>query len=317
MAKNEDKKRINLEAERVKKLRSEIARLREAYHIKNDPSVTDDVYDSLNRELKELLKRNPELENINAKENRVAGKALEKFNKVKHQNRMLSLNDAFSYVELEEWEKRVQKLLLIPSLPFGEGRGGVYFCEVKFDGLAISLSYKNGKFVRGATRGDGFVGEDITENLRMINSIPLMLQEPFPEFIEVRGEALMSKKVLLKLNLENQKNGKTIFANTRNAAAGSLRQLDPRLVEERHLDFRAYDLDLGANLPLGSLSPKSQLLTHSAKHQYLRSLGFPVDKNEAICRNLEEVKTFIEKFEKIRPNFPFGTDGVVISVDEL
>ena len=228
---------------RIAKLRSEIARLRDAYHTQNTPNVTDDVYDSLTRELRELLKKYPEFENPNAPEHRVAGKPLPYFTKVRHKNRMLSLNDVFSEEEFYDWEKRIKKLLPPSSLP-GEGRGGEvkYFCEVKFDGLAVSLVYENGEFARGATRGDGFVGEDITRNLKTIHSIPLKLNKPFPKHLEVRGEALLSKKILAKLNLENQKKGKTLFANTRNAAAGSLRQLDPALAAERKLDFIAYDM---------------------------------------------------------------------------
>src|SRR3989338_7856161 len=160
MGKIEDHKRII-------KLRQEIARLRDAYHTENTPNVTDDVYDSLTRELRELLKKRPEFNDINAPENRIAGKPLDKFLKVKHQSRMLSLNDAFSYEELYDWEKRIKKLLQNSSSKLD------YFCEVKFDGLAVSLIYENGRFVRGATRGDGFLGEDITENLKMIESIPL------------------------------------------------------------------------------------------------------------------------------------------------
>jgi len=314
---------------RIKKLRNEIAVLRNLYHIENAPNATDEVYDSLSRELKELLKKYPKdhkLNDPNAKENRVAGKPLDKFVKVKHRIRMLSLNDVFSAEELDDWENRIKKLLPAFALPFGEGRGGVYFCEVKFDGLAISLIYENGKFARGVTRGDGFVGEDITENLKTIESIPLSLirrgargevNSKTPEYLEVRGEAIMSKKMLVKLNLVNEKAGKTIFANTRNAAAGSLRQLDPKLAAERKLDFFAYDIaEIKEAEPLlrGSAS---QLATHSGKHKYLKNLGFKVDGNDAICKNLKEVMDFIKKFEKIRPDFPYGTDGVVISVDNL
>lgn len=288
---------------RIKKLRSEIARLRDAYHTENSPSVTDDVYDSLTRELKELLRRYPEFNDIDAPENRVAGKVLDKFVKVRHQTRMLSLNDVFSYEELYDWEKRIRKLLP-PDL---QGRPLDYFCEAKFDGLAVSLIYKNGIFSRGATRGDGFVGEDITENLKTVHSIPLVLKTPYPEYLEVRGEAVMSKKTLEKLNLRNEEEGKTLFANTRNAAAGSLRQLDPKLAAERNLDFFAYDMIL----------PSYDQETHSEKHEYLKKLGFEVDKNEAVSENLEGVIDFIKKFEKIRLNFPYGTDGVVISVDNL
>ncbi|MCE9585465.1 NAD-dependent DNA ligase LigA [Candidatus Nomurabacteria bacterium] len=287
---------------RIQKLRLEIARLREEYHVKNTPNITDEVYDSLTRELKSLLKEYPKFMDINAPENRVAGKILEKFKKVKHQIRMLSLNDVFNQEELYDWEKRIKKLL-----PGNQKLN--YFCEVKFDGLAVSLIYEKGKFVRGATRGDGFVGEDITQNLKMIKSIPLSLHTPHPDYIEVRGEALMSKKTLKELNKKNESEGKTLFANTRNAAAGSLRQLDSNLAKERNLDFYAYDI--------ADISSGVVLKNHSDKHNFLKKLGFNVDQHDAICENLEEVISFIKKFEKIRPNFPYGTDGIVISVDDL
>jgi len=329
---------------RVKKLRAEIARLRNAYHVEDAPEVSDDVYDSLMRELREIFKKYPELEDLNAPENRVGGKPLDKFVKVKHKIRMLSLNDVFNEEELYDWEKRIKKLL------GSSARMLNYFCEVKFDGLAVSLIYENGVFVRGATRGDSFVGEDITENLKTIHSIPLFLtpsashlplsifpkmergRGEAPSYLEVRGEVVMSKKTLQKLNLINQKEGKTIFANTRNAAAGSMRQLDPKLAAERNLDFFAYDIAEMAAAQVknssallypagGTLREKNflsgQLLTHSDKHKYLKNLGFQIDEHEAVCKSLEEVISFIKKFEKIRPDFPYGTDGVVISVDDL
>jgi DNA ligase (NAD+) len=177
--------------------------------------------------------------------------------------------------------------------------------------------------------GDGLVGEDITENLKMINSIPIELRRPghpiskwasdvhFPKYLEVRGEALLSKKTLEKLNVQNKKEGKTLFANTRNAAAGSLRQLDPKLVQERNLDFVAYDMNLEALPPSGGKASKLELKNHSDKHTLLRNLGFKVESLEAKCKNLGEVENFIEKFSKVRESFPFGTDGVVISVNDL
>ncbi|MFH1201089.1 MAG: NAD-dependent DNA ligase LigA [bacterium] len=319
MDKNESEKRIQ-------KLRNEIARLRNAYHVENAPNATDDVYDSLTRELKELLKKYPELDDQNAPENRIAGKPLDKFVKVKHKTRMLSLNDVFSEEELYDWEKRIKKLL--PGISqgrslreFPKGPSLNYFCEVKFDGLAVSLIYENGKFTRGATRGDGFIGEDITQNLRTIKSIPLQLEfnlekgKRLPtstiKLLEVRGEVIMSKKILISLNKKNEKEGKSIFANTRNAAAGSMRQLDPKLSAERKLDFFAYDIAQWESYD-NDFFP-----LHSAEHEILEDLGFNVDKHEAKCESLEEVITFIKKFEKIRPNFLYGTDGVVISVNDL
>ncbi|MBI5139350.1 NAD-dependent DNA ligase LigA [Candidatus Nomurabacteria bacterium] len=309
--------------ERVKKLRSEIDRLRNLYHVKNAPNVTDEVYDSLTRELKEILAEYPEFDDPNSSINRVAGKPLDKFVKVEHKNRMLSLNDVFNFEELELWENRVKKLLSAGTV------GMQYFCEAKFDGLAVSLIYEEGSFVKGATRGDGYVGEDITENLKMINSIPLSLSKPYPKYIEIRGEAVMSKKTLIKLNLIQKKEGKVLFANTRNVAAGSLRQLDPKLVAERSLDFFAYDLFLEPSAQKnssaflhpsdGSFRGKNFFVptSHSDKHKFLRELGFQMDSHEAICKNLKEVEEFIKKFEKVRENFSYGTDGVVVSVDDL
>ena len=303
---------------RIKKLRHEIQRLRKAYHIENAPSVTDDVYESLIRELRALLSEYPEFEDANAPENRGAGKPLDKFVKVKHQVRMLSLNDVFSPEELYEWEKRITKF--IPKYHAGEFPIE-YFCELKLDGLAVSLIYQNGNFIKGATRGDGIIGEDITENLRMIKSIPLKLSWEDSEYgkqsvttinyLEVRGEVIMRKGVLKNLNKIQKKLGKSLFANTRNVAAGSLRQLDPGLVAERKLDFFAYDIvsrkiEGKENLPL----------THAEEHDFLRNvLHFNVDKHERICRNLKEAKKFIEEIKKIREKLDYGTDGVVISLN--
>ena len=290
-----------VEAEkRIKKLREEIAQMRYAYHVENAPGVTDEVYDSLSRELRTLLEKYPEFEDPNAPENRVGGRPLDKFVKVRHTVRMLSLNDAFDVEELHDWEKRIKRLLPPNAKP-------EYFCEIKFDGLAVSLTYEHGKFIRGATRGDGQVGEDITQNLKTIKSIPLYLSDA-PEKIEIRGEAVLSKQTLLELNKTNTKRGEQLFANTRNAAAGSLRQLDPHLAAGRRLDFFAYDI--------AEMSGPN-LRTHSEEHALLRKLGFQMGQNEAICENLEEVITFIKKFEKIRPKYPYGTDGIVISVDSL
>ncbi len=287
---------------RIIKLRKEIARLRNEYHVHDTPSVTDDIYDSLNKELKGILEQYPQFIDLNAPENRIGGRALDKFEKVKHKNRMLSLNDAFTEEELYDWEKRITKLL-------PEKTKFNYFCEIKFDGLAVSLIYENGKFIKGATRGDSFIGEDITENLKTIHSVPLLLSTPYPKYLEVRGEVIMSKKTLLDLNLKNEKEGKIPFANTRNAAAGSMRQLDSKLSAKRKLEFFAYNIV--------QIESNDKFVLHSAKHKTLRDLGFSLDKNEVICKNLKEVFSFIKKFEKIRPNFAYGTDGIVISVDDI
>lgn len=285
---------------RMEKLYEQIADLRYKYHVLNEPTVTDEVYDSLSKELKALEAKYPDLVNLNSSFDRVAGEPLDKFTKVKHNVRMLSLNDAFSKEDVLLWEKRIKKLL-------PENTKLEYFTELKLDGLAVSLIYENGKLIRGATRGDGLVGEDITANLKTIWEIPLSLPKNAPKFLEVRGEAVMSKKVLENLNKEQTKLGKTLFANTRNAAAGSLRQLDPKLALRRRLNFFAYDI--------AQIDSEKKVLNHSEEHELLRQFGFRVDSHEKICGSLEEVFKQIDIVEQVRKNFEFGTDGVVLSVN--
>ncbi|MFA7315638.1 MAG: NAD-dependent DNA ligase LigA [Candidatus Paceibacterota bacterium] len=286
---------------RIQKLRDEISRLRFAYHTENDPTVTDDVYESLTRELRALEEAHPEFADSNSAVNRVAGTPLPKFQKVSHEARMLSLNDAFSTDEVTEWETRISKLLDTKHS---------YFCELKLDGLALSLIYKDGVLVRGATRGDGFIGEDITENVKMITTIPLTLSKPYPSYVEVRGEAVMPKRVWRALNKKQEKDGKPLFANTRNAAAGSLRQLDPSIVRERNLDFFAWDIK---SLDGWSTTPT----LHSEEHELLKKLGFSVAPYEKKSQTLNGVFSFIDEVEKVRDGLPYGTDGIVICVDEL
>lgn len=289
---------------RIIKLRNEISRLRKEYHISNNPSVTDDVYDSLSKELKELEIKYPKLKDPNSPLLRVAGKPLDKFKKIKHEVRLLSLGNVFSKEELISWEKRNLKIIEKNKIPN-------YFCELKFDGLAISLIYENGKFIRGATRGDGETGEDITENLKMIKSVPLVLNHPYPKKIEVRGEAIMMKDVLVSLNEKNEKEGKPLFANSRNAAAGSLRQLDPQLTKDRDLDFIAYEI-----AQIEGKDWIEKISQHHLKHELLDQLGFFVEKHSEIVEDLNKAFDFINKISNLRDDFPFGIDGVVVSVDD-
>jgi len=286
---------------RIVKLREEISRLRNEYHVKNNPKVTDDVYESLTRELHDLESKHPEFSDPNSSVNRVAGKPLPSFKKVKHDIRMLSLNDVFSEEEIIDWETRIKKLFSSPTTKIN------YFCEVKLDGLSASLHYKDGIFVSGATRGDGFIGEDVTENLKMITSIPLRLNGNVKGDIEVRGEVVMTKNAWKKLNKKQELSGKATFANTRNAAAGSLRQLDPKIVQERGLDFFAWDI---VQFP-------TNILNHSDKHKILKEIGFQVAPYEKEAKNLKEVFSFIKEVGKIRAGLPYGTDGMVISIDDL
>lgn len=290
---------------RIAKLREEISRLRSEYHEKNNPKVTDDVYESLSRELKSLLSEYGEFTDPNSSLNRVAGKPLPEFKKVKHDIRMLSLNDVFSEEEIIDWENRCLKIF--GSSTSKDSMNMDYFCEVKLDGLSASLHYKDGVFIKGATRGDGWIGEDVTENLKMIESVPLRLNGNIKGNIEVRGEVVMTKKAWEKLNKKQEEIGKTIFANTRNAAAGSLRQLNPQIVKERNLDFFAWDI---AQYP-------TSILNHSDKHKILKSLGFQIAPYDKKAKSLKEVFSFIKEIGKIRASLPYGTDGMVISIDNL
>ncbi|NVN97283.1 NAD-dependent DNA ligase LigA [Candidatus Nomurabacteria bacterium] len=285
---------------RIIKLREEISRLRTEYHVKNNPKVTDDVYESLTRELHDLENKYPEFTNLNSSVNRVAGKPLPEFKKVKHDIRMLSLNDVFEEKEIIDWENRLKKII--------EKKDDFnYFCEVKLDGLSASLHYEDGVFIRGATRGDGWIGEDITENLKMINSIPLKLNGNIKGNVEIRGEVVMTKKTWEKLNKKQEELGKPTFANTRNAAAGSLRQLDPGVVKDRGLSFFAWDI---ASYP-------TSIKNHSDKHKILKEMGFTVAPYEKEAKDLMEVFSFIKEVGKLRASLPYGTDGMVVSVDDL
>ena len=285
---------------RLKKLRLEIEKHARAYY-ENDASVaSDEVYDSLVRELKNIEAQYPTLADLNFIVYRVGGKPLDFFVKANHNVKMLSLNDAFSFEELFDWEKRIQKLA--PKEKFE------YFCELKLDGLACSLIYEKGVLVRAITRGDGQVGEDIVQNVKTINTVPIKLSGQVPALIEVRGEIVMSKKTLERLNKLYEKKGKPLLSNTRNAAAGSVRQLDPKITKERGLDFFAWDI---------ARIESVELKTHSSIHQYLRELGFPTAPYESVVQNLKESEEIIENIESIREGFAYGTDGVVIQVNQI
>jgi len=302
---------------RAEKLRNEINDLRYRYHVLDDPGVTDEIYDSLTVELREIEKQFLELITADSPTQRVGGQALEKFAKVRHEQPMLSLNDAFSEEEMGAWDRRLRKLE--PDLQWS------YFGELKFDGLAISLRYKKEVLHIAATRGDGITGEDVIGNIRTIPAVPLRLNwglrhtRKFPrhlrekvaralrqtEVIEVRGEALMSKKSFLELNREQKKKGGPIFANPRNAAAGSIRQLDPHITVTRKLDWYAYQLmtDLGQK-------------THEEEHLICQMLGFRVYPNSRAVKSLKEVFEFRKQVSELRDKLPFEVDGIVAQVNE-
>lgn len=306
-----DKKAAN---ERVEKLRKEIDDLRYRYHVLDDPTVTDTIYDSLTRELKKLEEKWPEFLTPDSPTQRVGGKALEKFAKVTHHYPMLSLTDAFDENEFRAWDERAQKLL--------SGEVEVeYFCELKVDGFAVALVYDRGIFSVGATRGDGRVGEDVTQNLKTIRAIPLRLREDAKEVdkiagegamakilrgrFEVRGEVYMTKKSFARVNRAQEKSGGATYANPRNLAAGSIRQLDPAIAASRDLDFMAYDIvtDIGQR-------------RHSDEHKILSAVGFKTVAPDRLCSTINQVIKFRERVAKIRERLAFDIDGIVVSTDD-
>ena len=280
---------------RIVKLRKVINQHSYLYHVLDKPDISDAAFDSLKHELYKLEQEYPDLITSDSPTQRVSGRALDKFVKVKHKKRMLSLEDVFYKEEFQAWQERIQKLVPHQKLD--------YFAELKIDGFAITLVYKNGIFVQGATRGDGLIGEDVTQNLKTINSIPLRLFTTKKGKIEIRGEVYMTKKAFVKVNQERQRKGLPLYANPRNTAAGSIRQLDPKIAAARQLDFLAYDL-------ITNLGQK----THQEEHQIAQSLGFKVDQGQ-YCSNLDEVIRFRQKINRIREKLPYQIDGIVISLN--
>jgi len=295
--------------EDIEKVRSEIEKLREiirhhdyCYYVLNSPEISDEEYDALFRKLQELEAKYPELITPDSPTQRVAGQPQEGFAPFFHSGALLSLNNAFTPDEVRDFDQRVKRMLKVESLD--------YVVELKIDGLAVNLRYENGVFTRGATRGDGVVGEDVTLNLRTIRSIPLRLRgDRVPRVIEVQGEVFMRKKDLEKLNEERKQRGEPLFANTRNAAAGSLRQLDPRITAERKLDIFNY----GAFLIDSDYYPS----THWELLHYLKELGFKINPHMELISDIEEAIRIHEKWEKERKNLDYDIDGLVIKVNPL
>ncbi|WP_026691226.1 NAD-dependent DNA ligase LigA [Alteribacter aurantiacus] len=267
------------------------------YYVLDTPKVTDAEYDQLLRELMDLEGQYPELKRDDSPSERVGGEILDRFTKVQHDIPMLSLSNAFNDDDLRDFDRRVQQ---------GTGKTPSYSCELKIDGLAVTLKYQKGRFVLGATRGDGSVGEDITSNLKTIPSIPLRLGEEVD--IEVRGEAFMPKRSFERLNEAKEKKGEQLFANPRNAAAGSLRQLDPKIAAKRNLDIFVYSI--------GQLKGK-ELDSHFEALQYVDKLGFKTNREHKRCDSIEDVITYCESWLDKRADLPYEIDGIVIKVDDL
>ncbi|MBN9287489.1 MAG: DNA ligase (NAD(+)) LigA [Gammaproteobacteria bacterium 39-13] len=288
---------------KVLQLRKTIREHDYRYYILDDPAVSDAEYDLLFRELQKIEEENSELITSDSPTQRVGIAPQGSFNSVKHLSPMLSLDNAFSFDELQRFEQRIKQLLHDES-----SQKPAYSCEPKFDGLAVSLIYEKGILSRGATRGDGTTGEDITANLRTIPTIPLALQGDFPSQLEVRGEVYMPKKGFIALNeaaaLQNEK----IFANPRNAAAGSLRQLDPRITAKRPLAFYAY----GAQVTQGKPLPE----THHESLLQLQKWGLRICTESTVVKGIEQVQKYYEQLLNKRAQLPYEMDGIVVKVNE-
>ena len=279
---------------RVAKLRELINDYRYHYHVLDESIMSEAAADSLKHELARLEERFPDLITPDSPTQRVAGKPLDKFTKVKHARRMISLADVFSESEIRDWLDRNQKLA--PGANFN------FFTDIKMDGLACSLHYENGILKQAVTRGDGLVGEDVTMNVRTIENIPLSIA--YKEKAEIRGEIVIFKKDFEKLNEKQAHMGEKPFANPRNLAAGSIRQLDPKIAASRPLKFMAYDL-VEPNLP-----------THHEAYEMLRKMGFQTSKQDKVYHTLEEVFAEIRHLGETRGDLPFGTDGMVIKLND-
>ncbi len=285
----------------IEKLKEEIRRHDRLYYAENSPEISDREYDVLMKKLDALEKDYPELVTSDSPTQRVGGEPSREFPPAKHLAPMLSMDNTYSADELREFDKRIKKNL--------EGKEAEYAVELKYDGVSVSLLYRNGRLVRGATRGDGITGDEVTGNLKTIRSIPLVLDgDGLPESFEVRGEVYMKRQEFIKINREKEKSGEPLFANPRNAAAGSLKLLDPRLVAERGLDIFAYGIGHCKGRDFG---------THDEVLKFLKKAGFRVNPNMKLCSNIEDVIDYCNKWEDKRGSLEYDTDGMVIKVNSL
>lgn len=283
--------------QRIARLQQELSEMAQAYYESDQPIAEDHIYDGLYQELIDLETAFPELIAADSITKKVGGEVAQGFTKITHDSPMLSLGNAFNLADLEAFEGRIKKIIDGPIS---------YMCELKIDGLAVSVKYENGQYIQGATRGNGQVGEDITANLRMVESIPKTLHSPLT--IEVRGECYMPKQSFLQLNEEREASGLAVFANPRNAAAGTIRQLDPAVVGQRQLSTFMYAV---ANP--GELNVTSQELGLNA----LDELGLTTNQERRVCGSIQEVWEYIQYFQKARPELAYEIDGIVIKVNNF
>jgi len=285
----------------IERLRSLINHHNHRYYVLDRPEISDAEYDSLMRRLQELEAEHPDLLTPDSPTQRVGAAPLEEFGTIEHRLPLLSLGNVFSNEELLAWHKRVLNLRGQQDFDF--------VCEIKMDGLAVALTYVDGKLVTGATRGDGFKGEDVTQNLRTVKSIPLSISKDAPPRLEVRGEVYLPRAGFKKLNDDRAREGQPLFVNPRNAAAGSIRQLDPRVTAQRPLDIYVYALGYAEGKPVPD--------THWERMEYLKSLGFKINPRNRKCRTIEEVEAYHREVEEEKPRLPYETDGIVAKIDSI
>ncbi len=289
--------------ERIKKLKDLLERHRYLYYVLDKPEISDEAYDSLMKELEEIESQNPELITSDSPTQRVGGEPIKEFNKVEHKHQQWSFDDIFDLEGLKKWEEKIRNFMA----KSGVGNEKLqYCCELKIDGLKIILTYNSGQLSQGATRGDGTIGEDIISNIKTIRSIPLKLNKETN--ITVVGEAWISKKTLESINKEREELGEEKYANTRNLAAGSIRQLDPKITATRKLDSFLYDID-----EVDGELPKTQ----SDEINLLKDLGFKTNPHSVICNSVEEIQKYYEGWTKKKDSLDYVLDGIVIKINSV
>jgi DNA ligase (NAD+) len=297
--------------QRIQKLRENINHHNYLYHVQDKPEISDEVFNTLNTELQELEREFPDLITPDSPTQRVAGEPLKGFTKVEHPGRMISLNDAFSAEDFKDWKERLDNFL-------GKPYAGEFYCDIKTDGLAIELRYENGALVQASTRGNGLVGEDVTQNIRTIKAIPLRLSpygrspegRQVPATLIVRGEVFMTKKEFARINKQLEKDGEETYANPRNFSAGTIRQLDSRITAGRKLSFYAYSI-VGTDGTYGDSFP-----SHDTEYRALNDWGLGTNPHGRVAQTLEAVISFWSEWQAKRDSLDYEFDGVVISIND-
>lgn len=295
----------------IEKLREILNRHIDLYHKKDTPEISDEVYDSLMRELVSLEEKYPQFKSLLSPSHRVGSRPLDKFKKTKHAVKQWSFDNIFDFNELKKWDEKIKRFVQKETK---NNSVTEYLCELKIDGLKIVLTYENGVLKTGATRGDGIIGEDVTQNIKTIKNIPFKLKLPID--ITVAGECWLSETELERINKERKKEGEPLFANSRNAAAGSIRQLDSKITAKRNLNFFTYDIDELKSSNHKIIKSENQIKTQEEELIFLKELGFNVNPNFKLCKNINEVENFYKKWSKEKHTQDYGIDGIVLKIND-